>query len=105
MEGFDCRSVELQQWFTAGTDHVCVGSICIFCPLTFRCGSKISCTLKLATVTPVRADEFRIAKSTNGLFPMLLTTGPQIATGKTQEYGWPACLCALALQRVVNFLD
>src|SRR5690242_16985038 len=57
------------------------------------------------TAILMSADEIRVAESTYCRCSILLPARPQIASGKSAEHSRSACLCALALQRIENFVN
>lgn len=56
-----------------------------------------------AATRTVRADEFGIAKLTDGLFPVRLDARPEIATGEPAENSSAAGIRPFALERAVYF--
>ena len=68
-------------------------------------GGQILGRGELAAVLAVGPDEVGVAEGADGLGPVLLAAGPQVAAGKAAEHGGLAGLAAFTLQGEEDFLD
>src|SRR5690606_4307825 len=60
---------------------------------------------KCSTALTIGPHEIGVAELAGGLVAILLTTGPQVASGEAQEAGRPAGMLPLALQGIEAGLD
>lgn len=105
VKGRYCGFIQLQQGFASRADDV--GSITrpVVGPEPGNCPGQI-CRVGIApTMLPVHTPEVGIAKSADGLVPVLFPAAPQIAAREAAKYGRAARLGTLALKRVEYFLD
>ena len=114
--GFDCDfeargvkclhqwRIELQQRLAAGTNYQ-PPPVRVCRPAGRYGRGQCARVVKFAAARPVSADKVRVAKAAHGLRPVGLAAAPQIASGKTAKHRGATGLRALALQRVIDFLD
>ena len=95
--------VQLQQRLAAGADDI--GLPPRLRPLRRTARASAARIRELAAAGPVGADEIGVAEFAHRLRAVPLQPAPQIAAGKAQEHRGPAGVRALALQRVIDFLD
>ncbi|MCY1172684.1 hypothetical protein D9M73_128270 [compost metagenome] len=96
--------IDLQQGLAARHHDKSMGLVAGW-PLRLDPVGQRPCIAELAAQGAVSTDKIGIAKLADGSGPVLLSAGPQVATGKTAEHGRPARIGAFALQGVKNFLD
>ena len=103
VQRIDHGAVKLQHRLATGDDHQPV--LLAFSPnLQDSIGKRIRIG-ELPAALAIGADKIRVAEIALRSRPVLLASGPEIASGKTQERGAPAALHPLALQREEAFLD
>lgn len=96
------RFIELQQRLAACTDDE--SFIVIAAPCPAHCIGKIFRCAESPTIG-ASADEIRVAELANRTRSIFFFSTPQIASGKSAEYGGAPRIRPFALERIENFLD
>ncbi len=104
MQGIDQCLVELKERLAPGENHVffsCAGGR----PLLIDHGCELAGIGVLVAQHTIRTDEIGVTETADRRGAILLSSRPQIASGKTTKHRWTSGLRALALQSVENFFD
>ena len=105
MQCVDQWLVELKQWLSSrADDETCSGSI-PFWPARGNGSCQFAGGCELSATLAVRSDKLGIAERADGLRPVLLHSGPQVASGEPAENSRPPGLHSFTLKRVENLFD
>ena len=105
MQRIDQRGVELQQGLAAGADHERRFTARVGVPDPADPVRGFPGRSEFAAVRSIRAHKIRITELADGVGPVFLASRPQVAPGKSHEYGGATGVESLALERGVDFLD
>jgi hypothetical protein len=103
MQGVNECLIQLQEWFASCTDHKTVAAGLLW-PF-FRDGiSHRVCVREFVPALSVNTNEIGVAELADCAGSILLSSRPEITASEPTKHGGPACLRALALERVEDLL-
>ncbi len=105
MQRVDRGLIELQQRLTASANDIGPTASTLTRPYCGYRTRKIAGRFKLAAAGPICTHKLGIAELAGRFGTVFLTSRPEIATCESQKDRGTPSMCALALQRVIHFLD
>ena len=105
VQGLQQRSIELEERLSAGADHEPLAGLDCRATRPRPPPASASAVAEAAAARAVGAHEIGVAELADGLGPVALAAGPQVAAREAAEHRGPAGVGAFALEGVEDLLD